>query len=636
MAKPTLSAENKKKLARLVCDAVKMSDEKLSDRVKQWDESEKVNQAYVPKADAERNAKRKAEDFSFTKLVIPYTYAMMMAEHTYLTSIFLGRPNPFQLAGRNGTGQNEVLAMETVLDYQVVSGEMLVPLYIALYDVSMYGLAVVGSYWDKEVVSISTWEDVPTDVAGVETGEEESQFVEINQKLYEGSKLFNVKPKELIIDPRVGFVRFQTGEFIGRRVSMPISDLTEEAGYFDVDRIDKAGGNWAAHDSENPALTETERYNSSLDPEKRKNFARLYELYIKLIPNDYGLSPNKNEEIWVLTVANGALLVGANPAGWLHGKFPFDLMVREFDGYTLSSRGIPEIGRPLNDTMNWLVNSHMYNVERTLNNEFIFDPSCINAKDFMDPLPGKRIRLRPEGYGKDIRTMFHQVSQYDVTQTHMQDIRLVESMFQRVFGINDQMLGALASGGRKTATEVRSAAGFGLNRLKSLSEFLSVSFFSPLTRKLVMNSRQMYDAETKFKIVQDEGMGATAVDMTIDQIVGEFEFAPVDGAMPIDRMAQTMIYKELLMAMQSMPAIAGRYDVAQFFAYTAKLAGAKNLKSFEIQIQDQAKIAQEAALGNLVIGGTNAGRTAAGNGATPTDEGSVAGAPTASGVGAVG
>lgn len=635
MAKPTVSTENKKKLARLVCDAVKMSDEKLSKRVKEWDESERVNQAYIPAADAERNSKRKGEEFSFTKLVIPYSYAMMMAEHTYLTSIFLGRPNPFQLAGRNGTGQNEVLAMEAILDYQNVKGEMLVPLYIGLYDLSMYGLAVVGSYWDTEVVSISTWEETNVEVAGVVSEETETTYVEVNEELYNGGKLFNVKPKEMIIDPRVGFVKFQTGEFFGRRVTMSTNELKNNPDFFDVEFIDKNGGYPDAHDSENPALTEPDRYNSVLDPEKRKNFARLYELYVKLVPNDYGLSPNKNEEIWCLTVANGSLLIGANPSGWLHGRFPYDIMVREFDGYTLSSRGIPEIGRPMNDTMNWLVNSHMFNVERSLNNEFIFDPSIINAKDFLDPLPGKRVRLRPEGYGKDIRNSFMQIPQHDVTQSHLQDIRLVEAMFQRVFGINDQMLGALASGGRKTATEVRSAAGFGLNRLKSLSEFISVMFFGPLTRKLVSNSRQMYDAETKFKIVQDEGMGNTAVDVSVEDIVGEFDFAPVDGAMPIDRMAQTMIYKELLMAMQSLPAIAGRYDVAQFFAYTAKLAGVKNLSSFEIQLADQQKIANEAALGNLVIGGKG-GQTASRDGGASPDGAGIAGTPTASGMGPVG
>ena len=635
MPKPTLSAENKRKLARLVCDAVKQSDEKMTERVKGWDESEKMNQAYIPAADAARNAKRSAEEFSFTKLVIPYSYAMMMAEHTYLTSIFLGRPNPFQLAARNGTGQNDVLAMESVLDYQNVKGEMMVPLYIGLYDLSMYGVACVGSYWDEETVSISTWAEQPVVVEGVASEKTEEVYQEIFEILYNGNRLFNVKPKEMILDTRVGFAQFQTGEFFGRRVSMAINELKLSDDYFDLDLIDTSGLSMDANDSENPALVETERYNSTLDPEKRKNFARLYELYFKLVPADYGLSPNKNEEIWVLTVANGSVLVGASPSGWLHGRFPYDLMIREFDGYTLSSRGIPDIGRPLNDTMNWLVNSHMFNVERTLNNEFIFDPSIINAKDFMDPLPGKRVRVRAEGYGKDIRNSFMQIPMHDVTQTHLQDIRLVEAMFQRVFGINDQMLGALANGGRKTATEVRSAAGFGLNRLKALSEFISVMFFGPLTRKLVSNSRQMYDSEMKFKIFQDEGMGGELREISIEDITGEFDFAPVDGAMPIDRMAQTMIYKELLMAMQTMPAIAGRYDVAMFFAYTAKLAGVKNLKSFEIQLADQKKIAQEAALGNLVVGGPN-GQNSGGDGSAPSNSPGLEGTPTASGMGPVG
>ena len=143
MAK-VISKDNQQKIAAMLLAFVKQSDAKISQRAKGWTESEKDNQAYIPVADAERNAKRAKEDFSFSKVYIPYSYAIMMAEHTYLTSVFLGRSPIFQLEGSNAAGQDDVVMAETVLSYQVTNGQMLVPLYVFLYDLCLYGVALLS------------------------------------------------------------------------------------------------------------------------------------------------------------------------------------------------------------------------------------------------------------------------------------------------------------------------------------------------------------------------------------------------------------------------------------------------------------------------------------------------------------
>ena len=86
------------------------------------------------------------------------------------------------------------------------------------------------------------------------------------------------------------------------------------------------------------------------------------------------------------------------------------------------------------------------------------------------------------------------------------------------------------------------------------------------------------------------------------------------------------------MASAQLPQIAGRYDVATMFAYIVKLSGIKNLESFEIQ--DEATIAREAQLGNLVVNGGNGGESAAGY--VGNAEGGSGTAPAVSGVGVTG
>jgi hypothetical protein len=96
-------------------------------------------------------------------------------------------------------------------------------------------------------------------------------------------------------------------------------------------------------------------------------------------------------------------------------------------------------------------------------------------KDFENPNPGGFIRLKPEAYGQDLRTFFHQVPMQDITQNNFNDLSMMQMMAERVLGVNDQIMGAMGTGGRKTATEIRTSTGFGVNRLKTVTEYLSAS-----------------------------------------------------------------------------------------------------------------------------------------------------------------
>lgn len=605
-----LSEEQEKKIIRMLTEFLKISDNKLADRVEGWQLSEKMNQSYMPAEDAERLQKQRDGKWtdSFTKLSVPYCYAVQMALHTYVSSVLLSRSPVYQSLGRTGQGQNQMQAVDSLLDYQYTAGGFGPYMYLWLNDIFGYGVGIHGYSWDVDETSVTAYGERQKTVNGIglvdDLGQPEMEEFEdvIVTKGYEGHRMFNVRPSEAIMDTRVGLVDYQNGEFFGRRLRWSTSTLEEKkhSGYFNIEAAKELAGdkeNDLAGD--NPALVEKSD-ELAFGAKIPNGQVPLIEMYVKIVPKEYGLGKNDRREIWRFTMASKKVLIEARPAGWFHGKFPYIVQPFEFDGYGLTSRSVATIGMPLNQTIDWLLNSHMYNVKKAVNNEFIYDPTMISAKDFLDPRPGKRVRLLPAGYGKDVRNMIYQIPQVDYTRQNISDISFIEGIFQRIFGATPQMMGGMQSGGRRSATEVRQQNAGGVSRLQVLTEYISACSMAPAFSMLLSGSRQMYKEDMILRIAGDSSFGQNTLKINPGQLEGDFDFIPVDGTMPIDRFATAALYKELLTEVMQIPAITGRYDIAAIFAFIAKMSGIRNLDTFQIKPEDYEKIQREVQLGNMV------------------------------------
>jgi hypothetical protein len=591
---------------------IEMSRSKMAQRYDQWAANEELFSAYVPEteADTERKWKRDNGEPQYTTLHIPYSYAIAMTAHTYYTSVFLARNPILQLSGRHGEGEQQVQAVEALLDYQLQVGEMLVPLFLWLFDPIKYGFGVVGHYWDEEQIRCRKWVKQPKQFLGMPIpGTEET--VEIVEDIvgYAGHRCFNVRPQDCFPDPRVSIWNFQRGKFFGRYVEIPYEDALagEVRGkYFGI-----AGTNPAEFDAEDPhrdvGSSSVRELPGESDwfvpgPEEVPKFLKCYELYVRLIPKDWKLADSDREEIWVFTLVAGSYrVIGVQPLGLYHGKFPFDVIEQEPEAYDFFSRSMMEVMEPLNEAINWMVNSHMFNVRSALNNMFAVDPSMVVMKDLENPEPGKLIRLKPAAYGRDIRQFMAQFPVQDVTSGHVPNMQLMAEMLQRVTGVTDNVMGLVNQGGRKTATEVRQSTTMGINRLKTSCEFFSVMGFSPFTQKLVQGSQQHYSMERQFKIVGDlAAFSDQFVNVTPEMIAGFYDFVPVDGSMPIDRFAQANLWQMMLGQMSKVPQVMQQYDLGKMFGWVANLAGLRNLQKFRVQITDPALLAAQQQAGNIV------------------------------------
>lgn len=620
-------------LHTFIVEAIKrrrdFSREKMRERHAKWRKAEEGFLSYMPEKDSDKIRKAKRDtsgEPQFTTVYMPYDYAMLMSAHTYWTSVFLGRNPVFQYQGTHGAAQSAEQAVETIVSYQTNVGRMTPSFYVWLLDVGKYGVGIVGDYWQDEKIIINREVEVPDTWMGVDLGTTQKEMRRVAMPGYQGNKIYNVRPYDFFPDPRVTMGEFQNGEFAGRYTELgwnKIAKASASGDYFNIDvlrQVRHSGSRSLDRDTGSsqvvrPFLPGEQLYMEHMD----MDFVELLEMYVELIPRDWGLDSTTFPEKWVFVVANDSVLVHAQPLGLMHNKFPFGVIEYEPDGYAMFKRGIMDIAKPMTDILNWLVNTHFYNTRKALNDMFVVDPSRIVMKDVTDPNPGKIIRLKEEMYGTDVREAITQLPVQNYTQGHMNDTQMIVGMLQRVTGVNDSIMGMLNQSGRKTATEVRTSSTFGVNRLKTNAEFFSCTGFSDISQIILQQTQQFMDTPKKLRLAGDmwQQPGAESQLMVRpEDIQGFYDFVPVDGTLPVDRFALVNMWGQLLQQMANAPQVLQSYDMGKIFAYIAQLGGLKNIQNFKVQLGDPAQLQQQATAGNVIPIGGSGGNPRAASGAS--------------------
>lgn len=595
---------------------IKLAQRAQSNQHNRWQKAEDTVLCYVPESEldsARRNERESRGVPKYTTVKLPYTYALLMSQHTYLTSVFFSRNPIHQFSGRHGEGEQQVQAMEALVSYQVEVGEMLGPYYIWLYDSCKYGVGVIEEYWENEIVQFSSLQEMPdpNNPEAIVKG-----MMRVNMPGYNGTRINNISPWDFFPDPRVTVGNYQKGEFVFIRKNISWSDVVKrkhQGFYMNTENIEADIRDFAgsAHGT-GTGSSQLERPDESLqlsegEDEKHPAIVPVYEGCVEVIPFEWKLGDSTLPEKWMFTITGDLkTIIGVQPHGAMHCRFPYGVIETEIEGYGTWGRGLPDVAEALQNTLDWLINQHFYNVRAALNNQFIIDPSKIVLSDAGRAGPGFLWRLRPEAYGSDINSFFKQVQVQDVTQSHVGDMQTVMGIGERTFGINDQIMGALGGTNRKTATEVRTSTGFGVNRQKTISEFISATGMSQHVQRMVQLSQQYFSQERKFKIAgslmaeMTPGEIERFISVKPDMIKGFFDLVPVDGTLPVDRLAMANLWKDLLLQMRNVPGLLMKYDLSRIFGHVAQLAGIRNLGQFKIEFGSPQALQQQADAGNLV------------------------------------
>jgi len=581
----------------------------ISTRFGAWQEMDRKLKAYVsPETYAQIHPRHGEEKpchpLEEARIVFPYTYSMLEGLLTYLTSAFLQDPI-FQYEGVEEDDVIGAALMELVVQLHCKKTKVDLSIHTMLRDSLAYGYGVAVPSWVRQFGKRI-----------VRTSDPAAGKIFADDMLFEGNSLDTIDPYMVLADPNVSSVNVQKGEFFGWIDRTNYMELASEENQVDSQHFNvrylrqrqqarsslalDSSGNNVPGDRAHSALSST----SPVD---------VIKMYVTLIPSEWELGDSDYPEKWYFELASDSVIITAHPALYNHGMYPVAIASPEFDGYSAFPIGRMETLHGLQDTLDFLFNSHMTNQRKAVNDMFIVDPFLVNIADLEDPRPGKLIRLRRPAWGRGVSDVIRQLEVNDITRANMQDASFITQWMDRISGADMAMQGVLRQSGpeRLTAKEYLGTQQNAMGRLQRLAQAISMQSMQDIATLFAAHTQQFMSEETYVKVTGRHadrlraqfGEGSVAVmpqDLSIN-----YDILPRDGSIPGSQGAQVMLQMFDLIA--GVPELMQLFDVGRIFSYIAAQFGVKNVDDFKRvnsalmpqTMPDQQVMEQEQA-GNLV------------------------------------
>jgi len=585
------------------------SERQMSQFHPRWRANELKNQAWVDLRKYDKLVKEAnlaGKPPRAVDIVIPYSFATLSTISTYLLQVFAGR-RPYLQVDTYGMEVENARKMEIILQYQLDHNRIVKEWWKWFNDAGLYGVGILVNQW--RVKKAMRTQTALRPVLDMRTGQLGSEpFKEqIEQTIFEGNIIRAQDPFMFFPDPRVPMSEAaERGEYIFWRTyqGKHVLKRAENNGLLNyIDAAPETVGNQTSG-----SLNSARTLLSGDDPHAggpmvwqevmgQANY-QVDTCSIEIIPRELGLGESDRVEKWIFTVLNRAQIVQAEAQLSDHDMHPVVIIEPFGMGYSFGSAGMADYIGPIQDSMSWFLNSHMENVRTSINNQLIVDPNVVEMQDVRRPGPGKLIRLKNTALNRDVRTAVAQLPVQDVTRGHIASMETFFEIGQRISAVSENLLGLQDSGGRKTATEVRTASEAAASRLASLARVISAQGVTALTNQMSQNTQQWMSEEFYVRVVGEDG-SKYPLKITPDGITGDFHYPVHDGTLPLDRVALLDIWKQIFEGALQDPELRQTYSVPKLFEFIAELGGAKNIRSFRLQPMGPEQMQQQQQEGNL-------------------------------------
>lgn len=597
---------------------LRWSEQKMSQFYPRWRANEVRLQAYVTLTEYDKlmeQMRNTGKPAQIGEIVVPYMWATHNTILTYMLHTFGGRKPIHQVGSYRGEQVKRAKNLETLLQYNSDYERYVWHLVNFFNNGELYGLAVQRNTWRQEtrVRTVTRPPDARLSMLMASVGQTpQPQRVRETAVCFEGNSVAMVSPYMFFPDPRVPMVEVATkGEFVFWRAMEGRHLLLREeaAGRLKWVKYAGAGPNAGNYWQMGDSAAGLRAGGDSLLGETRwgadaiANNFQVDQGSIEIIPAELGLGPSRVPEKWIFTILNSRQIVQAEPLDINHGQHPVNVAEPNAIGLSFGNLGTADMVAPFQDIMSWMVNSHIYNVRSVLNNFLVVDPSRVEIEDLLDPQPGGILRLKstPWGVVKPNEAVM-QLPVGDVTRSHLGDFELLQRLGSDLSGASDNMRGIQDSGGRKTATEVRTSFEAAASRLAAKSIIYSAQALAPAAMQWTSNYQQFLTGALELAVLGPQALenGAASVRITPEEIEGDFYFPIHDGTLPLDKVALLDTWERIFTTAMQEPTglIRSRYDMGGIFEFMGTLAGAQNLSQFKIAGPEM--MANQAQAGNIV------------------------------------
>jgi len=613
------------------------SREYMKDRHDDWDRVREHQKMYL---NLDRNARggNREDIYGETEMpfqrsvTIPLSKATLEVLLTQVMSIYAARDPIIQIMADNGGSPFRAKLVEAMIAYDLIQTKAYSVLYAMFGDAFQFGNGYIYDSWELE--EGVTYEFEPLAAPGVPP---ELQRAVLGPLAYtpvrrigiqrEFCKWTPISAYDMRPDPRVSQWAMQEGEFCGHKWKSSKLALMKRSGekgpYFNIDQLP---------DRSLPGVMDSERSNSS-DPfnphqgsqELLKSEApawlNMETMVWELVPRDFELGESDFPEKWVFSWAEDKVICRAHPLINKHQQFPYAVAEPEPNFFDLFSPGTMELIEPLQRFINWLYNSHIENITRVLNNQWVYSPQFIEESDIEFGGPGENVRMTQDavdamlnGEIQSVQQFLYQMPVQDVTgPTYMNAIQYTYQMAQVMTGANDPLSG-IQLPTQRSATEVGTITAKASERMAITARLMDENAIQDLVRRSVHNRQQFTSIGRYYEIggrlAQDLGMDNIFADL--EDIQGDFKYKPITGILPQDPARSAANWSNLLSAAGQIPQLQqpgpdGRaLDFREIFNVIAEKSGIQNIDDYymEVQVMPDEELAQQAQAGNVVpVGG---------------------------------
>jgi len=608
---------HKKIISRLIPKA-QASFSEMSTRFASWNLIDESMTAYMSADDDEKDLVSK-DSRKPISIVFPYSYAMEETLLAYLMAAFVQDP----IFRYDGVGPEDTVGsmlLELVIQNHCIRSKVGLNLHTQFRDSLRYGLGISSPGW--QTVNGKRKRMVPGEILDVDGNLTQGPPVpEVEDFLaFEGNTLHNVDPYRYLPDPNVASHEVQLGEFNGWSDKTNYLNLLEkeqsDPNMFNVRYLNHYQNRRSQFTPDNSGRTRKTHGSSRIIPNTAdSNQVDTITMYVNLIPNDWDLGPKDTPEKWCFVVAADAVVLKAYPLDYYHNKYPITAISPDFDGYTATPVSRMEVLWGLQNTLDWLFNSHIANVRKAVNDMIIVDPQMVNINDMKSDKPGKLIRLRRPAWGRGVKDVAMQLQVNDITRGNIADSGWIVQWMQRIAAADDTQMGSLRQGGpeRLTGAEFRGTQAGKVSRLQRMAQVIGLQGMQDIGMFFASHTQQFMSQETFVKITgrwredladQFQLDPSHRASVSPNDIAIGTDVLVRDGSVPGGNFSEAWL--QLFNTIMTNQEMSQEFDVVRIFTHIAKNLGAKNVEDFKrksknvnTQVQSDDQVAKQVKAGNL-------------------------------------
>lgn len=574
----------------------------------QWDRNDQIYRGERQPDVQDHQSRRKGEP---EKVVLPLTFSQIQTFVSFGYSVFNSRDYFFEMVASGAEDETPSKMASAVLEQNLDENTFRsVQLIQLLTDVARFGVCVTKESWTNDQIPVI--EQVPDQDKMAQARQGLVQVAQVPMKTqvtyetkYLGNRILNVSPYRWFPDTRLPLTRWKEGEFCADDNEYSKQQLEENersgiiAGLEYVPRMQDTN----MTDRRLSFVNQGQNVNAQrTDP----NFYLITEVQILLNPsktmidNDTPLDKDLDcNLIYIVWIANDGRIVRISESGYAHNEFSWNCAQLFDDQNRFINFSLAEILGACQDISTWLVNSHITSVRRVIFNQLVVDPAGIEVDDIINRKPV--IRTKPGRSGAGIDNWVKQLNVQDVTQNHMADMGTLSGMAKEATGINDSLLGQVASG-RRSAREMGNVANAGAARLMMVMASIWGNSIAPMGKKMLSNIRQGLDQETMVRIYGQVNTQEAAsvpdipglppplfrlIGITRKDLVGNYDFAVFNGTSQSERQQTAAVLQKLLEGMEKDPrlvAVLG-LDPQLIALEVLSLLNVRNVQRFKLSPQ---------------------------------------------------